>query len=333
MSKKPLAIVSSDWHYHIYKKFNKDNSRTLVIEKFIHSIMAKSKELGVPILFTGDMTHTPKGISTGLHERLNTLFKPYDDRLRFEGGPNVIIGISGNHELEETNYPEKRSPSVFRANSIAFPNAIIEIDFSVYEAKNFVVCGIPYINRNRGLEEELNKLRAKIKNLKGPKILLLHSDAPSAIDTNGREVLSHSNIPTNLGKFFHGFDIVFFGHIHKYQKLWKNIYMVGAPNQQRKSDMGCEMGYLILYDDLSVEFIKTDLPEFRTYGEGEEIPDEYHYYTMIPKEKKSSIKVNKVFSNKSNKTNLAISYLRATKTKSRRKKYALIDILNQTGEE
>ena len=326
---KPIAIATSDWHYHIYKKFNKDNSRTIVIENFIHSIMDKSRELGVPILFPGDMTHTPKGISTGLHERLNMLFKPYNDKLRFEGGPNIIIGISGNHEFEEPNYPDSRSASVFRANGIAFPNVIVEIDFMVYEAKNFTVCGIPYINRNRGLEEELDKMRVKIKNLKGPKILLMHSDAPSAIDTNGREVASHSRLPANLGEFFKGFDLVLFGHIHKFQKLWKNVYMVGAPMQQRKSDMGCEMGYLIIYDDLSVKFVKTDLPEFRTYNEGEEIPDDYHYYTMIPKAKKELNKVKKVFSNKANKTDLALSYFKATKVKSRRKKQMLIDVLNQ----
>lgn len=328
---KPIAIVSSDWHYHIYKKFNKDNSRTITIENFIYGIFGHARKLGVPILFSGDFTHTPKGIPTELSERASLLFRSLSESMN-DSLSSPLIGISGNHELQDINTPDKWSPSQFRAFANSFPQLIKEVDFKTYEHKGLIVAGIPYINHNKGLEQEVQGLSnlVNIRNDKAIKILLLHSDVPGAVDTNGRELNTHSNLPKNLGKFFKGFDIVFFGHIHKHQKLWTNIYMVGAPMQQRKSDEGCEMGYLILYDDLSIEFVKTNLPEFKSYNEGEPIPDDFNYWVPIPSQKKQGLVKKKQFHNKSNKTNLAIQYLRETGIKSPRKREVLIKVLNES---
>lgn len=328
---RPIALISGDIHYHIYKKFNKDNSRTNTIELFILSLFKHARKLNVPILSVGDLTHTPKGIPTELSERANTLFRLISDTTNGSMG-SPLIGISGNHELQEVNTFDKQSPSQFRAFAKAFPEIIKEVDFKVIETKNFIVAGIPYLNHNKGIEQAVENARKQVEGYNGIKILLLHSNAPGAYDTNGVEMKDSANLPKQLGKFFKGFDMVFFGHIHKHQKLWTNIYMVGAPMQQRLTDMGCSMGYLILYDDLHVEFVETNLPQFKTYPEGEPEPNDENYWVMIPKKEKSKTTKPKQFSNKTSKEDLAKNYLKETGIKSPRKKRKLISILNQADE-
>ena len=108
--------------------------------------------------------------------------------------------------------------------------------------------------------------------------------------------------------------------------------MVGAPNQQRKSDMGCQMGYVEIYEDFSTEFVPYKAPQFRYYNEGEEHEDTNDFWIEVPKPRKIKKGSEAEFSPKMSKEAMAIRYAKETGITSPRKIRALINILNQTDE-
>jgi DNA repair exonuclease SbcCD nuclease subunit len=335
MAKKIMALASGDWHFNDWNQFNENNRRLLLSETFMNNMAFEATELGVPIIFTGDMFHTPKGISTGAHEFMSKVFRhisEYYPRLE-------IWGISGNHDLSETNTPTKQSPSLFRAMCHSFPNLFKNLDFNTKEfpAKSVKIFGIPFLTHNTGLSEVVQKLSEEADysgDRGGRNILVIHTDLWGARDPSGREVGTVDNIPRNLGKFFKSFDLVLSGHIHKYEELWPNqIYMVGAPFQQRKSDMGCEMSYLKIFDDLSVERVITNYPVFLEYREGETPGDDFNYWVKIPETKKREEKETKKFNATMNRTKMAKRYAEQKGITNTSKINALIEILNKVDNE
>jgi DNA repair exonuclease SbcCD nuclease subunit len=70
---------------------------------------------------------------------------------------------------------------------------------------------------------------------------------PGATDPSGYAVEEVQGIKGY--KFAKQFDLVTAGHIHKPQKLAPNVYMLGAPYQQRSSDIDTDMGYWEYHDD------------------------------------------------------------------------------------
>lgn len=321
----PIAIVTGDWHYHIWKQFNENNRRTLNTESFILDLFVRAQTLKVPILFDGDMYHTPKGLSTELICRSSIFWE------RIVGDFNVrLIGISGNHDLDQINYEDHRANSLFAATVINYPSFMRCIDFDMICVGDLMIFGIPYLTHNIGLKKLIERFSSLAENSKATTILLLHTDMPGALDTNGREIGEHTGIPRNMGEFFKAFDFVFSGHIHKQQMLWENkVFMVGAPYQQRKSDSECKMGYHILYDNGMVGFTPTNYPRFRYYNEDEEPENNTDFWIMVPKPKRLKNKEITKFANITNRDTLAKEYIKQKGIKSIPKTNALIEILNK----
>lgn len=156
---------------------------------------------------------------------------------------------------------------------------------------------------------------------------MIHTDLHGAIDADGRRVGSVTNIPKNMDEYFGDFDLVICGHIHKPQVISSKILMVGATNQQRVSDMGCEMGYWELYDDLSYEFKPLKTPQFKEYLEGEGHEDTGDFWVEIPKEEKEEIKNKQGFSKGKSREQLAENYLNVKNIKTPSKRLALKKVL------
>ena len=322
--RKPIALACSDLHFHDWPQFNEDQKRLKVAASFLSAITFSAEQMQVPILFPGDLFQNPKGVNNEVYDFFNPLFRKLDDRNKVH-----IYGVGGNHDMSEKNTKEKRSPSLFLGACKAFPNLFKSVEFSRVETKRINIMGIPYITHNVGFAELVEEAKEGIR--EGfPNILLVHCDLWGAKDPSGRETNTVENIPRNLGKFFRGFDLVLAGHIHQHAKLWDGVYMVGAPYQQRKSDMGCKMGYLIVYDDLSIEFKRYPAPEFKTYNREEGHPDTHDYWIPIDLPKKREKQVEGGFSAKASKKSLAKQYLRAMGIDNPSKANALINILQKT---
>lgn len=313
--KKVIAIAFSDLHLNIWSKFNKDNHRTLNGFDVLYRIANICHHKMCPALFCGDLFHKPENITQDLLDTVLTEFHKLDvDYPKFR-----CYAINGNHDLSIVNHIDKPSSGWVTKFSKLF-NWLICVDCLEFQLNPFRCLGIPYIDHNIGLNDF-------VKNRKSD-ILLLHTDYPGAKDTDGRIIDSSENLNVNLLK---PFKLVLCGHIHKPQRLGKKVYIVGAPQQQRRTDRNCKMGYLEIYEDLSVKF-KTfdDYPKFIDVESDEDIKDDGNYYTVIPKtsrvEKVTEHKITKQLSKKK----LARLYMKQKGQHNKQRLKLLTNILNKS---
>lgn len=332
MGRKLIALSTSDWHLNNWKQFNENGRRLSVADDFLFHIMGISHKEKIPVLFSGDMFHTPEALSNAMIDHYTAVFEKIK-----ESYPRArLYGISGNHDEGESIVKGKTAKTYVQSFSRAFPGLINCLDFS-YTAipENIGVYGIPYLRHNKGFDEEIKLLNQKVKeDSYDSNILLIHTNLYGAKDPNGYEIDEVPGIPRNMGKFFRAFDLVLAGHIHKHDVLWKRrVYMVGSPYQQRTSDSGTPMGYLNIYDDMSVEFVRYSAPEFKFYNEGEEKPNDFDFFIEIKKQvsfKQTSEGVT--FSNTRDKKALVEQYFKVKGIENARRLNLLIDLLNKAEE-
>lgn len=274
--KQVIAISFSDLHNNNWKKFNQGGNRTDSHLLVLGEIFKAGIDLNVPILFCGDWVHTPEYIDMDLAIKLAEFYDKYSNELKLK-----VIGINGNHDLPKPNTYQERTKGYLHTLDLQY-HWMRCIDFKSVSFDSVEIHGIPYLDHNVGLSKAISDIKlSKTKR----NILLLHTDYAGARDTNGKEIYSTSiqNInPIKLRKF----DLVLCGHIHKHQKLGNNIYMVGAPLQQRFTDEGNKMGYVEIYSDLTVKFKEiTGSPVFRTLsGTNEQVElGDNEYYRYVSK--------------------------------------------------
>lgn len=324
MRGKLLAISFSDLHLHNWTKFNAGGTRTdssLSVLKMIFSLGIKHN---VPILFSGDWLHTKESINMELAIKLAEFYDMYSNELKLH-----VYGINGNHDFPFVNTYEKQSKGYLHT---LLPYPWIKcIDFQSWKVSDkLMVHGIPYLDNNVGLKNAIKSIKLD-KTRKN--ILLLHTDYDGAKDTNGRIIGSTENLDRTL---LRKFDLVLCGHIHKHQKLSKNVYMVGAPYQQRFTDEGNEMGYLKIYEDLSVKFVPIkNMPRFITLLDETEIPDDGNFYQLLKTEKQISKSPGegRHFKRSNSKIKMAKEYLRVRSIEDPGKKRALLNIFRKVEKE
>lgn len=317
----PIAIAFSDFHINAWKKFSFRGSRTQLLWRIMSEISNAAIKHKVPILFPGDLFHNPKYLENAI---LQEFVFNYSELIEDRG--IQFYAISGNHDMSEKNSKASQSSSYIRTFSQLF-KTFHNMDFNMVGPypMGFTLSGVPYINGNKGFNKAV---KDHIKNLDSEayNILMIHTDLPQATDTFGHEIKEAEGIKT---KYFKHFSLVIDGHIHKPQKISKNTYILGSPYQQTRSEKGLELGYWEIYRDAKPKLIPISTPKFIDIPEGEPIPDDGNYYTVIPKPK-ADIKIRKGFNNKTDKVKIAKRYLKHTKEKDKQKKKALIKILNST---
>lgn len=319
--KNLVAYVISDLHINDWAKFNESDTRTHNQMRILVSLLSKSYNERVPILFCGDLFHKPDMIRP---ELLNLIFQ---DSLvvhtRYMGYP-IMYAISGNHEINHISKIGEHPVSWTRLFTKMFPWLVCLDYCQVLIKDNIMIHGVPYVDHNIGLSKYLKEMKL---NPKQKHILMLHTDYPGARDTDGREVGSVENLNLNV---LDRFDLVLCGHIHKPQKLSKKVYMIGAPIQQRRTDRDCDMGYWKLYDDLSMTFVKLKgYPRFIDVESQDEIKDDGNYYTVIPKIASTPVETkHKITKQLTNKT-LAKRYMKVKGIKDKNKEQLLIKVLKE----
>lgn len=257
MAKKEIrAIASADWHLSKRKDFNNLNRLKWSIRAgdLILDICKKHK---VPLLFAGDLFHTPKEVENPVVTVVNQQIYDHCEE-------NDIYAIPGNHDMSEKNTLNNRSPNYLDAFSM-YPKFRQLFNEGAYHNSMYIY-GVPYYDFQRDWLQAIHNANDVVKGIKKKyhKILLLHGNAPGSVTPLGLEI--ESVLPQNLDDFFKDWDLVLFGHIHKPMKLSRKAYMLGSPAHQERSDEGCEMGYWEIYSDGSIKFIplNDELPEFIT---------------------------------------------------------------------
>lgn len=320
--KKKIAIALSDIHFHDWKQFNENGRRITAHLSVWDFIDGLSSSYRLPILFEGDLFHDWLGLSNNLLGK--TLGKLVNSK-------SDIIAISGNHDQATTstvkNYPENYIQLLSSLSNKWKCNDYTNIELQ----KGIRVHGVPYIYQNIGFVDYVNSIKFKKKE---KNILQIHSDLWGAQETDGREVGSVSGIPRQMDKVFGRFDLVLSGHIHKPMQISSNVYMIGAPLQQRKTDKDCVMGYWFVYDDMSMEFVPlVDTPMFKE-AQTTDRTDSFHYWT-ITGEKADNKSVEGKYERSVKKTsNLAIvkKYIEHQGINERRKVKALKNAIKKSEE-
>lgn len=313
-----IALAFSDLHLNLWSKFNKDNQRTFNGFKVMEIIAKRCEQLKVPALFCGDLFHKPETLDQEFALIVQIKFNKLST-IKWK-----MIAIEGNHDLQKVNSMDKLTNGWISFFS-PYYKWLDNLDFnSTLIGDKYIIHGVPYIDHNIGLSKYLKELPLQ----KGYKhILLLHTDYPGAKDTDGRVIDSVENINLNS---LNRFDLILCGHIHKYQRLSKKVYMVGAPLQQRRTDKNCKMGYLEIYSDLSVKFVPLNFPKFIDVESEDEIKDEDNYYTIIPKENHSKVEViDHKITKQLSKEKLAKRYMKAKGIKDEKKQKLLVKILKE----
>lgn len=314
--REPIAIVFSDLHLNIWSKFNNDLQRTR--ESFRVLSVLSEKYPDIPAIFCGDLFHKGESIDADLL----TLWRSFQLHKNWE-----MWFIEGNHDLKHRNSIKDETFGL--ANLLAKP-WMYNLAFTRRKLWSSHVYGIPYIDDNVGVNDYLKELIDKynIGRNDSYSILVIHSTYLGARDTDGREVESPNNINPNL---LNKFDLVLCGHIHKPQRLGKKVYIVGCPIQQRRTDMGCKLGYWELYEDLTMVFKELKgFPKFIDVESEDQVKDDGNYYTVIPpKPSKSEVTTHKITKRLTKKA-LVRKYMKAKGVKDESKKSLLISILNKT---
>lgn len=315
--KKVIALAISDIHIHNWKTHNEKMRRTMATLEMMNYMAEKALKLEVPILFPGDLFHGEVGSNL-----LTIVSRNWPEYFR-----DNFIGISGNHDQEEKSYIDAPTNSmVTYLGSIGLMKCL---DYEcILISPGIMVYGIPYITYNKGLSDYLKNLEVDPKK---KNILLIHTDLYGALETDGREVDSVEGIPRDMS-IFDGFDLVLSGHIHKPQEIIPGkVLMVGAPNQQRKSDANGEFGYWEIYEDLTYKFKNLGhMPKFRFYDEGSIPGNDTDYWIMNRRDGVETPDEDELeFSSRSSTTHLAKAFLKATGEKRISRRKALINILKE----
>lgn len=323
--KKIIAVVYSDLHLEKWNKFNEHNRRLKNGLDVLKKVQKVAKINNCPILFAGDLMHKDKSISNFLLQECLPVFK----RMWSGKGPTTYA-ITGNHDQSEENTHNHVSPSYVKTFSQIFPGLVCT-DYTSKDTGEFVIHGVPYLTHDLGFDEVVESFKL---NKDKPNILMIHTTIPGAHDTDGREINSTLN-GKSLKKLFSRFDLVITGHIHKPEEFkigGTKVIQVGAPQHQRATDSRSDMGYVIIYEDLTYKWVWLDYPKFKYIEEGETIPDTKNFYIVSLKEKESR-KDNKVennFNMSTSKSKLAIAYIKEKRIEDKKKKNALIKALKST---
>lgn len=322
---KIIAIAFSDLHLYKFKNFNSPSNSRLRNSLGVLEDIAKAAFVEkVPVLFCGDLFHNPKETENQVMSGALQHYSMY-----FESYGTEFMGISGNHDLSEKNGGEHSSPS--HLESLKHFTTFTQMDNIWINKDNFSVWGLPYMNNDFDLKTSIDAFRPIAKQQKSKlKILMLHSDAPGAVTTEGITVNETEYLPKALDEFFAEWDLVIMGHIHKPQRLGKKVYMLGSPIHQIASDRGVKMGYWEIYSDKTMKFVELDkYPKFRKLKPGKIPPENSKDYWIKPDEAvvEENIEVGE-FNATLSKSKLARRYLRIKDIKNKSRRRALISILN-----
>ena len=307
------AIFISDVHMHLWKNHNPNNRRVRLQMEAVESVFKIAFSNKVPIVFGGDFFHDPDSLNNGLISLIN----PWLVDLFFRY-PVEMYGISGNHDMEETNSFKKRSPSYIKTLSNTIKNLHC-IDFRSVELGTMAIHGVPYLTQNEGIMEYINSIEISPKKFN---ILLLHTDFKGQKDTSGYEVGKGAEI---IEEELSRFSIVVSGHIHKKGRIRDSIYSIGSPYQLRTSDIGGDFGYWILSDNFKMKFksLKNG-PKFTH----EDPTDPTEFKVPKPMDKVELMKESKTI-DLSNKPRLIKDYIKWLGDKSKNRSKYLLNLIER----
>lgn len=238
MAKKPLAVVSNDWHI--------SSSNTDVIEEVMSQKIALCSKLNINTVFVlGDIFQSRQS------QPLKVL-KCFENILdKFHDAGIKVHCIPGNHD--KTNYDSADS---FLDSYTHHPALELTRSGSILKLGGIKVRMIPFIS-----DELFLKAFAKSKELhpvSKNEILMSHIAVTGSVNNDGTKV-SGSISPS----LFEDFSTVLLGHYHNFHKVSGEIYHLPSVIQKDFGEND-NKGFTIIYDDCSFEIVTSDFKRYET---------------------------------------------------------------------
>lgn len=239
-------LVFSDLHSHTHREFG------AILKNGIHSRLydclntvleirdyAKKHDISL-VLCGGDVFHTRQHVDTSV---LNLTYNAFYELSKVA----TILLIAGNHD-QYSKDNSVISTEIFRT----IPNLHL-LENEIYTHQGYEFVGVPFY-------DDLNETFARIRKFQGAeRVLLAHAEVLSASTTMGFKFEDGLRV----GDLTDIFRYVFIGHIHKYQKLCKNVYIPGSPLSHNWGDVNDHKGFLeVDLDKSSVKRVYSGAPRF-----------------------------------------------------------------------
>lgn len=240
--RNPLFIMMTDDHLS-------DSSFDLCID--IHrQVRSKAKQLGLKCVYhTGDIIDSRKAQTWTVLKSLIQIFQEYekdDLELRI---------IPGNHSK-----PDYESEESFLDVFQRYPAFKLIRDCGTYIEGNVAIHMIPFFDENIVYPHYLKRAveQSKAHSHLDANILLTHVGVDGVRRNDG------TNVDNDLRQgAFNQFDLVFIGHYHDYQEVGDNIVYYGSTHQHNFGEDE-NKGMTVVYDDLTFEQIKLNVPTYNT---------------------------------------------------------------------
>lgn len=198
-------------------------------ERVVERILALRPDV---VIHSGDFFHRPSPSNRALTFGLEQLRRLCDARI-------PIAVLAGNHETPKTIY---NSPILRALRSLDCVYPIFGDTWEKFEFDGVVVHGVPHINDNRILHQELERLQPVQEKFN---ILLLHTSLGKRflMEEYGEQVF-----PAEFEAKLAGFQYVALGHWHNCQKidLHPCAWYAGSTERLSDTEIGSEKGFLLL---------------------------------------------------------------------------------------
>ncbi len=198
-------------------------------ERVVDRILVLKPDL---VVHSGDLFHRPSPSNRALTFAL--------EQLRRIARANIpIVIIAGNHETPKTVY---NSPILRALRSIDGVYPLFGETWEMMEFGQVVVHGVPHINDNRFLLQELERLAPIADKFN---LLMLHTSLGRRylMEEYGEQVF-----PAEFEAKLNGFQYIALGHWHDYQSVnvHPNAWYAGSTERFSDTEIGAEKGFVLL---------------------------------------------------------------------------------------
>ena len=237
--KKPIGVFFADTHL---------SESTIEINKFIWKQADElAIKLGVPLFHGGDVFTARKAQPLVVL----TAFQKILDELK-----SKVNFIPGNHDKVDLN-----SRNSYLDQFCHHPKVQLYRYYGSIPLGNDIhLHMLPYFKEDEKYSEYLKELLDdNVVIEKGKQNILLTHIAIDGVPNNDSSVVLN-----NLNQDLFGFyDLVLIGHYHQRKELGDNMLYIGSAYQ---NDFGedYQKGFMILYNDLSFEFVNSKFPQYVT---------------------------------------------------------------------